>query len=197
MAYNRLVLGVHPGATEKFDTQWDTPAFFTTLDADHPPVLKAYIDRPDYTDDRRQLWRDIRSEGGGSKREWDLVVDLAPSEIGKTVTVAWNLPPALAASRENVILTDAESNTSIDMRSQSSYEFIHSTSAPRTLSVAVNPPSKSSDRGSSGFLGCGTVGLVRPGPPDAGTTAAGLINMLILLSPVLLRLHRLRKTCTV
>lgn len=191
-AYSRLVLGAHPEATENYDSQWDTPAFFTTPDPENPPLLRAYIQHPEYAENRQQLWRDIRSDAAKPSKTWSVVISPAPSEIGKTVTVAWTIPPALAASREPVTLQDEEADTAVDMRAQSSYRYINGSTSPKTLSVTISPAGGSSDKGSSGFFGCGVVKSVTSPPPGGGAAGVILINLLILLSPILLRFRRWR-----
>ncbi|MBI4714889.1 MAG: hypothetical protein HY760_02950 [Nitrospirae bacterium] len=186
-ASNRLILGIHPEATAGYDPQWDTPAFFTAIDPEDPatqPLLKAYLDHPEYSGEQSRLWRDIRGEQGG-KTVWTFTVSPASSELGKPVIVAWTLPGALKASGDRIILTDAaDPAVSIDMRSQESYQFVHSASAPRNLSVTVSSSSGSSDRGGSGFFGCGTVSGVSGGPSGGSTAGDVLVNLLILLSPL-------------
>lgn len=191
-AYNRLVLGVHPEATENYDPQWDTPAFFTTPDQETPPLLRAYIEHPEYAENRQQLWRDIRS-ASGSQKVWTVDVSLASSEIGKTVTVVWTLPPSLATSGERVTLSDPETQTTVDMRTQSAYRYVNSSSSAKTLSVTISSSPGSSDKDSSGFFGCGMVKFINSGSQDSadsGRLASVVLNLLILLSPILLRLQK-------
>ncbi|MBI5756482.1 MAG: hypothetical protein HZA12_06105 [Nitrospirae bacterium] len=194
-AYNRLVLGVHPEATGNYDPQWDTPAFFSTPDPENPPLLRAYFEHPEYASNQKELWRDIRSDTGGSQKTWDMAVVLAPSEIGKAITLSWALSPSLLTSKDKITLLDQNSQSSIDMRRQSSYSFVNGSSSPKMLSVTINSSKGSSSSGSGNF-GCGTVKRDDFNKPGTGTTIPILINLLILLSPVLLRLRPLRSNST-
>ena len=194
-ATNRIVLGVHPEATTNYDPQWDTPALFTTPDPENQPMLKAYIVHPEYASNQQKLWRDIQSDADGSQKTWNVAVVLAPSEIGKTVTLSWTLPPSLMTSQEKVTLLEPDSQSGTDMRKQSSYNFVSSSSSPKTLSVTISSPGGSSDNGgASGAFGCGRVKRIDSGKPNPGLPLSILINLLILLSPVLLWLRPFRVT---
>jgi len=192
-ATSKLVLGVHPEATAGYDPRWDTPAFFTTPDPENPVLLKVYARHPEYAENRQNLWRDIRTDVPGSRNIWDITVLADPAEIGKPVTVSWVLPPSLTTSREKVTLSDPETQTAIDMRAQSAYRFINSSASPKKISVTVDSSGESSDKGGgSGAFGCGVVKSIGQNPPGGGTQGAVLANLLLLLSPLLLRLKRFR-----
>lgn len=193
-AYNKLTLGIHPEATESFDPQWDTPAFFTTPDPDSGPLLRAYVSHPEYAGNQQELWRDIRSDGSHEARidrTWNLAVHLEPSQIGKTVTLSWVLPPALASSNEKVSLLDPDLQTTVDMRTQNRYDYVNSSSqAPRVLIMTVSgaPGSSNKDSSGSGSWGCGVIQSFHEPPPAKPGLSVGLvINLVLLLSPLLAR----------
>lgn len=204
-AANKLVLGVHPEASSQFDPAWDTPTFFSVPIAQDVPPLQAYVRHPEYAENQRQLWRDIRSDAGTGTQSWDLLLAVSPevSLSGRPVTVAWTLPPSLASSKSDVTLTDATENKTLDMKTQSSYTFVNpGSSSPKLLSVRVtsSPDAPGKSSAGSGTFGCGMIQPRDSGPSSPGTSGLVLVNaligLLLWLSPVLIHRSRIRSTST-
>lgn len=82
-AYNRLVAGVSPTATDGFDSEFEIRALLTG------PVAAFFnhTGSRDFDKYSRELWQDIRSNS--SVAEWFIDVTATP---GKDVLISWSLP---------------------------------------------------------------------------------------------------------
>ena len=82
LAYNNLVVGAAPEATDEFDNAYDARAFLAG------PVQAYFAHAGDSGyPDSQQLWHDIRA--GGLPQEWAVEVLADP---GRTVTLFWTAP---------------------------------------------------------------------------------------------------------
>lgn len=85
VAYNRLVAGSEPTATNTFDNAWDIRAFLAG------PVEAYFTHEGEvgYAVGSQALWQDIRE--AVLPAEWEIEV---VAEAGRTVTLSWTLPTA-------------------------------------------------------------------------------------------------------
>jgi len=184
--YNKLIIGVEPGATNNFDNLWATPALTSHPDPDIPLLLKAYLNSKGSGKEDVKLWKDIR---GVSKSDttWDITIDSLPS--GKAVIISWVSPFGMLKTGERLVLKDNEKvgdddqPIETDITEASSYAFLSDEDGSRSLSVVFSKESTSGSKsgGGSGF-GCGTVRFYNDAPPAGGSAVIGII---ILFSPVI------------
>jgi hypothetical protein len=101
----RLVVGQSPDATDGIDGAYDIPALLAG-DIQSCLILEG-----------KEYWKDIKSSSGN--KTWDFTVE---SELaGKDINIKWN--PARVPSDMKVMLTDMNTGTAMDMRSQSGYTY--------------------------------------------------------------------------
>ena len=192
--YNKLVIGVESGATDRFDNLWDTPALLLQPDPDAAVYLSAYITGNDNdTQGGNKLWKDIRDSI--SKRDiiWDITVESAPA--GKTIAISWIIPQGILETGERILLRDNDKldadgkPVEVDISKASNYTFV-SADMSRSLYIVLSKKSaNSSSSGSGSGFGCGTIRSFRDGSNDSGMSA---LNIIILFSPlVILKLFRL------
>jgi hypothetical protein len=188
--YNRLVAGTESGATDGFDNLWDTPALINSTDPENEPLLRAYF-TPSLVSHSQgsgfnALWKDIRGPVKG-KTTWDITVDSVPE--GKNVVVAWNMPQGMLKAGDRLVLMDNDKvgaddhPVQTDVTQASNYVFISDGEGARSLSLVLLKESSGSSRsgGGSGF-GCGTVKSDDNTPPNSGTSALGIV---VLLMPMI------------
>ncbi len=175
--YNRLVAGIEAGATDGFDNLWDAPALTASPDPEKEPVLRAYFSPA--------LWKDIR---GPVKKgnQWDLIIDSVPE--GKDVVVSWIKPQGMLKAGERLVLRDNDKVSTdgapveTDVMEASDYLFVSDGEGPRSLSlVLTGSASESSGSGGGSGFGCGTVKLDDNTPPNGGTSALGIVVLLLPL----------------
>ena len=101
-AYNRLVAGQDPEATNGFDNARDVRALFSNSGQ---PTIQAYFDHAadsGYDMNSNQIWHDIR--GLVFPMTWELVVTAAN---GTNVDLAWKMPAGdVGCQTRGFILTD-------------------------------------------------------------------------------------------
>ena len=184
--YNKLVAGSESGATDAFDNLWDAPALINSPDPENKPLLRAYF-TPYHSQGSgfNTLWKDIRGPVKGDTI-WDMTVDSVPE--GKNVIVTWTMPMGMLKPGERLVLRDndkagADANpVKTDISQTLSYEFISDGEGPRSLSLVLSKESSgSASSGSGSGFGCGTVKSADNTPLDGGTSAVGIM---VLLMPV-------------
>ena len=175
--YSRLVAGIESGATDGFDNLWDAHALTTSPDPEKEPVLRAYFSPA--------LWKDIR---GPVKKgnQWDLIIDSVPE--GKDVVVSWIKPQGMLKTGERLVLRDNDKVSidgvpvETDIIQASNYVFVSDGEGPRSLSLVLSGgTTESSSSGDDSGFGCGTVKLDDNTPPNGGTSALGIVVLLLPL----------------
>src|SRR3990172_4662370 len=105
--YNKVIVGIEPGATDDFDNLWDTPALISLSDPESPVLLRAYIQGRDAGEGAaKYLWKDIRGAAAAGDTTWEITVDSVPA--GRSVEVNWNVLRGVLKPGETLVMKDGE-----------------------------------------------------------------------------------------
>lgn len=198
--YNKLIVGIEPGATDDFDNLWDTPALISQSDPESPVLLRAYIQGRDGGEGAaKYLWKDVRGAAAAGDTTWEITVDSVPS--GRSVVLSWDIQPGLLKPGEVLLLKDSgrvgagNEMVQTDVTRDSSYVYVSGGEEPRVLSLVLSKESSNtSDSGGGSGFGCGTIKPRIDGPPAYGTSVTGMI---MLFSPFfVLRWFRLKRSAS-
>ena len=190
--FNKLVVGIESGATDRFDNLWDAPALLPQPDPGTAVFFSACINgKTGKGGEAGDLWKDIRGAIAKGDVTWEITVDSVPPE--GSVIVRWSVPQGALKSGERLVLKDHGKLGSdgepvkTDAAQTTQYEFVPDAGGSRSLSLTFSKDE--SPAGSVGGIGCGTTHF--PGGRSPGD-GAGVLAVVVIFSPLwVIRLIRL------
>lgn len=128
---NRLIIGAATDATDGFENAYEGRAMLAGN-------LQAYFYHPEWAVDTAYFWTDVRDTL--LPKQWDFLV----SSKYAAMTISWDVSNAPVSV--GLVLTDAYSGLTVDMRAQSSYTYANvSTAVARNFTVAASGSIKTKD----------------------------------------------------
>ena len=121
----RLTIGGDKTATEEFENRWETRAILAGS-------LNGYFYHPEWGLETAYFWSDIKDLT--FPKEWTFY--LASGYVNQQISMNWGL--ADVPDTIELYLTDTTAGVAIDMRAQTSYTYLNTSSAVRTFMVTAD-----------------------------------------------------------
>lgn len=154
----RLTLGAANDATDGFENAYETRAVLAGY-------LTAYFYHPEWGVDTDYFRSDIRDTA--LPEEWTSYV--SSQHVNRDITMSWAID---APETLELRLVDEELGTAVDMRTQSSYTYLNTSTAPRKFTIGaggelrdVVPPETYMAEGVAGFA-ASSVNITYTGTDD-------------------------------